>query len=103
MSAAARQDPHSRPRVLLVEDDRAIREHLAEAFNDEFVVDAAETGAHALNLLLRARPDGVVTYVSKPGLGGMELLKALRGTPSTRLIPVLLTSRSASEDVRIEG
>jgi signal transduction histidine kinase/DNA-binding response OmpR family regulator len=103
MSAAARQDPQNRPRVLLVEEERTIRKHLSKVLGDEFVIDAAGTGAQALERVLRARPDVVVTDVVMRDLGGIELLRTLRNTPSTRLIPVLLISGPPAESVRIEG
>jgi PAS domain S-box-containing protein len=103
MAEAARQYPSPRPHVLFVEDERAVREHLAQALGDEFLIDVAEDGAQALKQVLRSRPDVVVTDVIMPDLDGIELLKTLRGVPSTRMIPVLLTSGRAPEDLRIEG
>ncbi|MBV8804980.1 MAG: PAS domain-containing protein, partial [Sinobacteraceae bacterium] len=103
MAEAARQYPSSRPHVLFVEDDGAVREHLAQALGDEFLIDVAEDGAQALKQVLRSRPDVVVTDVIMPDLDGIELLKTLRGVPSTRMIPVLLISGRAPEDLRIEG
>jgi PAS domain S-box-containing protein len=86
-----------------VEDERTVREHLGEVLSDEFLIDMAENGAHALQQVLRARPDIVVTDVMMPDLDGIELLKTLRDTPSTSLIPVLLISGAAPEDMRIVG
>lgn len=103
MAEAARQYPSPRPHVLFVEDERAVREHLAQELGDEFLINVAEDGAQALKQVLRSRPDVVVTDVIMPDLDGIELLKTLRGVPSTRMIPVLLISGRAPEDLRIEG
>lgn len=92
-----------RPRILLVDDDGAVREHLARALSDEFVIDTANDGVDALRTLLRIRPDVIATDVVMPVLDGIEFLKTLRGTPSMRLIPVLLISGKAAENLRVEG
>ena len=103
MTEAARESNGFHPRVLIVEDDRAIREHLAETLGDEFLIDTAEDGAQALRRVERTRPDVVVTDVLMPDIDGIELLKILRSAPDTRTIPVLLISGRAPEDLRIEG
>jgi PAS domain S-box-containing protein len=90
-------------RILFVEDEATLREHLAEALSDEFLVDTAGDGTQALKAVLRTRPDLVVTDVVMPELDGIELLKTLRSTPSTQMIPVLLISGLAPEEMRIEG
>jgi PAS domain S-box-containing protein len=92
-----------KPRILFVEDERALREHLASALSDEYLVDTAEDGEQALRTILRARPQLIVTDILMPGIDGIELVRTLRSTPSTATIPILLISGQAPEDVRIEG
>ncbi|MBS0419472.1 MAG: response regulator [Proteobacteria bacterium] len=95
------QAPSSR--ILLVDDDAAVREHIATALSDEFVIDTAHDGIQALKHLLRNRPDVIATDIVMPELDGIEFLKTLRGTPSMRLIPVLLISGHAPDELRVEG
>lgn len=92
-----------RSRILLVDDDATVREHIATALADEFVIDTAHDGIQALERLLRNRPEVIATDIVMPQLDGIEFLKALRGTPSMRLIPVLLISGHAPEEARVEG
>ncbi len=92
-----------RHRILLVEDEALIRGYLTRALSDEYIVDTAEDGANALVAIRQTRPELVITDVVMPGLGGIELLKALRSAPETETIPVLLTSGQGSEQLRIEG
>ena len=92
-----------KPRVLFVEDETAIREHLAESLSDEFIVDAAADGEQALRAVLRNRPDLVATDLLMPGLDGVELVKTLRDTPSTATIPILMISGRAPEELRLAG
>ena len=51
--------------VLLVEDENALRDHLARQLADEFEVLATGTGEEALAVLLRRRPDIVAGRRSK--------------------------------------
>ena len=90
-------------RLLFVEDEATLREHLAERLSDEYVVDTAGNGNDALLAVMRAKPALVVTDIVMPDMDGVELLKTLRQTPGTRSIPVLLISGRAPEAQRIEG
>src|SRR5258707_3239827 len=92
-----------KPRLLFVEDEATVREHLAERLSDEYLVDTAGNGNEALLAVMRAKPALVVTDIVMPDMDGVELLKTLRHAPGTRGIPVLLISGRAAEDHRIEG
>jgi signal transduction histidine kinase len=92
-----------KPRLLFVEDEATLREHLAERLSDEYIVDTAGNGNDALLAVMRAKPTLVVTDIVMPDMDGVELLKTLRQSPGTRSIPVLLISGRAPEAQRIEG
>jgi len=93
----------AKPRLLFVEDEATLREHLAERLSDEYVVDTAGNGNEALLAVMRAKPALVVSDIVMPDMDGVELLKTLRQTPKTRDIPVLLISGRAADEHRIEG
>jgi DNA-binding response OmpR family regulator len=99
------KEPASRPkaRLLFVEDEAILREHLAEKLSDEYVVDTAGNGNEALLAVIRAKPQLVLTDIVMPDMDGVELLKTLRQSPGTRSIPVLLISGRAADEYRIEG
>src|SRR3981081_1923211 len=98
-----REDAKSKVRILFVEDEATLRDHLAERLSDEYVVDTAGNGNEALLAVMRAKPALVVTEIVMPDMDGVELLKTLRQTPNTRGIPVLLISGRAADEHRIEG
>ena len=92
----------SKPRVLVVDDDRAVRDSLRRSleFNGYDVVLAAD-GAEALVTLGAHNPDVVVIDVMMPRLDGIETTRALRAAGND--VPVLvLTARDAVGD-RVEG
>jgi PAS domain S-box-containing protein len=92
-----------KPRILLVEDEATLREHLAQALSDEYVVETAGDGREALRAVMQALPELIVTDIVMPGIDGIELLKTLRSTRRTQTVPVLLISGRAIDEQRIEG
>jgi two-component system response regulator MprA len=92
----------TRPRVLVVDDDRAVRDSLRRSleFNGYEVVLAAD-GAEGLVAVGAQHPDVVVIDVMMPRLDGIETTRALRAAGND--VPVLvLTARDAVGD-RVEG
>jgi PAS domain S-box-containing protein len=92
-----------KPRLLFVEDEATLREHLALKLSDTYMVDTAGNGNEALLAVMRAKPTLVVTDIVMPDMDGVELLVTLRQNPGTRSIPVLLISGRAADEYRIEG
>src|SRR6201990_2573919 len=93
----------AKPRLLFVEDEAVLRDHLAQKLSDEYFVDTADNGNEALLAGIRAKPALVVSDIVMPDMDGVELLKTLRESPGTRAIPVLLISGRAADEYRIEG
>jgi PAS domain S-box-containing protein len=93
----------AKPRILFVEDEATLREHLALKLSDTYLVDTAGNGNEALLAVMRAKPALVVTDIVMPDMDGVELLVTLRQNPGTRAIPVLLISGRAADEYRIEG
>jgi len=95
-------NPAVRPRVLVVDDDRAVRESLRRSLEfNGYDVALAEDGAQALAGIGTADPDVVVMDVMMPRLDGIETTKALRSAGND--VPILvLTARDAVGD-RVEG
>ena len=94
--AAARQH------VLVVEDDRAVRESLRRSLEfNGYQVSTASDGAEALAGISGINPDAVVMDVMMPRLDGLETTRALRKVGNS--VPILvLTARDAVGD-RVEG
>ncbi|RYP88568.1 response regulator transcription factor [Nocardioides guangzhouensis] len=97
MTAAA-----ARPRVLVVDDDRAVRESLRRSLEfNGYDVSLACDGAEALAGIAGFGPDVVVMDVMMPRLDGLEATRALRAAGND--VPILvLTARDAVGD-RVEG
>ena len=89
------------PRVLLVDDDAAIRT-LCSLNLRALGIDVieAEDGAQGLQLARRERPDLVLLDVSMPGLDGFEVGALVRRHRKTRHIPLMFLSGEAENDAR---
>jgi CheY-like chemotaxis protein len=71
--------PHEKPKVLVVEDDDAMREWVEEMLREEgYQVRSEPDSLSALLSLLQDTPDVVVTDWKMPDMDGLQLLAALR-------------------------
>ncbi len=88
--------------VLLVDDSRVARQLAEEAFSlatQPCVVTTAASGEQALALLMAqdtVRPDVVLLDINMPGMGGFEVLDAMKAQPHLRPIPVVMLSMSSA-------
>ena len=63
-------------KLLIVDDERAIRNSLKEILGDEgYDVDVAEDGAQALEMVAGERYDVVFCDIKMPGMDGTEFLE----------------------------
>jgi len=92
----------TKPHVLVVDDDRAVRESLRRSLEfNGYAVSLAEDGAAALAGISGTNPDAIVMDVMMPRLDGIETTRALRSVGNH--VPILvLTARDAVGD-RVEG
>ena len=86
--------------ILLVEDDPADAELTLRALSRSGVTPVVEHAPDAEQALdaLRTRnlfPRLVLLDLKLPGMRGLDLLKALRAAPETRLLPVVVFTSSA--------
>jgi two-component system response regulator MprA len=94
--------PSPKPRVLVVDDDKAVRESLRRSLEfNGYDVHLAADGAEALAGIAGVGPDVVVMDVMMPRLDGLETTRALRAAGND--VPIIvLTARDAVGD-RVEG
>ncbi len=76
-------------RILVVDDDAAVVRSLVRALTRSgHVVESAPDGEHAIDLLASGAFDVIVSDIAMPGMGGIELLKAIRGRDAD--VPVVM-------------
>jgi len=87
-------------RVVLVDDDRLLAEHLRDLLVDlgAQVLSVAQGGDQALAVARLLTPDVVLTDLRMPGMDGIELTRLLRALPEPPEVVVL----SAYEDASLQ-
>ena len=89
-------------RLLVVDDDRALRDVLRRALTlAGYDVRLAESGAAALADVASSAPDAVVLDVGLPDIDGLEVCRLLRREGNR--VPVLMLTARASVSDRIDG
>lgn len=93
--------PH---RVLVVDDDRAALLLYRSTLELEgFDVVEASSGAEALSAARRGGIDMVLLDSHMPGMGGLEVVVALRALPETHLLPVVMVTAADELTERVRG
>ncbi len=91
-------------RILVVEDERAIREMVVFTLKRAgFAVSEAEDASAARRALVDNSPDLVLLDWMLPDLSGLELARALRRDQATRELPIIMLTARAAEDDKVMG
>lgn len=92
----------SKPHVLVVEDDRAVRDSLRRSLEfNGYQVSLATDGAEALAGIAAIDPDAVLMDVMMPRLDGLETTRALRAVGNK--VPILILTARDAVDERVDG
>ena len=91
-------------RVLVVEDNPTISSVVKYFLELEgFEVFIAENGLIGLETAFRERPDVIVSDVRMPAMGGVAMVKALRGDARTSRVRILMLTSESSVESETEG
>lgn len=91
----------SKEKILVVEDERDIRELISYNLEHEgYKVIACDNGERSVELIKREQPELVILDLMLPGMDGLEVCKIIKQDDRTRHIPVMmLTAKSEETDV----
>jgi signal transduction histidine kinase/ligand-binding sensor domain-containing protein/DNA-binding response OmpR family regulator len=85
--------------VMIVDDEKQIRDLVKEILGNEYKVITATDGLDAIEVLKHGLPDLIITDISMPNLDGIGLLKFLKENELTKHIPIIfLTFKSDMEN-----
>lgn len=88
-------------RVLVIEDDPFLRKACATSLQQRgYAVLAAADGEAGLAMARAERPALILLDLLMPKITGLEVLRALKASPDTQDIPVLVLSNSSRADDR---
>ncbi|MDG4808404.1 SpoIIE family protein phosphatase [Micromonospora sp. WMMD1120] len=90
-------------RILVVDDNADLREHVTRLLSPTWEVVTASDGLAALPLAQEGGFDLVLSDVMMPRLDGFGLVSALRADPRTRHVPIVLLSARAGAAEAVAG
>ncbi len=91
-------------RVLVVDDDLATSALLEQALVQAgYSVSTAYGGRQCLEAVADEPPDLLILDVVMPGMDGFEVLRILRQTAETKLLPVVVLTGRGEHEAKLEG
>ena len=85
--------------VLVVDDSMLIRHSVCRFLEERgFIVEAASNGVEALTVLEHFVPDLIITDLSMPRMGGVELVSVVRQRETFAQTPILILSARRNAD-----
>lgn len=85
-------------KVLIVEDDVALREIYEARFTAEgFDISIAGDGETALSKAVSGKPDLIILDIMMPKISGFDILDILRETPETKNTKIIILSALSQE------
>jgi two-component system KDP operon response regulator KdpE len=88
-------------RVLIIEDDPAIRRFLRTTLRvQDYEVCEAETGKEGLDLVRRIRPEIVILDLGLPDMDGMDVITRIRADSS---VPIVVLSSRGDETGKVKA
>ena len=104
MARDSGDQPAEALRLLLIEDDPQVAAMYQLRLElDGYTVELASDGETALRKATENRPDLVFLDLRLPGMGGLELLEALRASEATRSVPVVILTAYDEPQLRGQG
>jgi len=90
-------------KILLVEDNLAMRNHLKYILSSTFEIVEAENGEEALQVATENQPLVIITDMAMPVMDGLELTKAIKNNSNTSHIPVIILTSHDTEENKLSG
>ena len=96
----SQNDNFMKGKILIVEDEAAIREMLGYTLmKNGYVFEEAVDAEQAQNFVSQEKPDLILLDWMLPGISGVDYARRLRNNPETKSIPVImLTARGEEAD-----
>ncbi|MGD8306878.1 MAG: response regulator, partial [Ignavibacteria bacterium] len=89
--------------ILLVEDNKDVRDYITEQLNKDFIVLKAKNGNEGIAVAKEKIPDLIITDLMMPEIDGLQLTNELKRDEKTSHIPIVMVTAKASVNNKIEG
>lgn len=91
------------PVILIVEDNKDIRNYVASIFENTFKVEFATNGEEGFTKALEVVPDIIISDLMMPKVDGFSFIKKVKEHELTFHIPVILLSAKTEDSDRLKG
>jgi len=89
--------------ILIIEDNKEIREYINQIFKTDYIVYESVDGESGLKMVSSVMPDIVISDVMMPGMSGIELCARIKDDPDLNHIPVILLTAITSPEIKLKG
>lgn len=90
-------------RILLIEDNAELNEHISEYLGREFHVVPVLNGQDALKVLEKEHVDLIISDIMMPGIDGITLMQRIRKDSQYDSLPFIFLTAKADEESEIAG
>ncbi|HVE86405.1 MAG TPA: response regulator, partial [Myxococcales bacterium] len=92
-----------KPRILVCDDSKTLRDVMAGLLEPEHVCLLAESGEEALEKAEGFRPDLIISDLNMDGISGYEVCERVRASGKFRHVPFILLTSVTDEESRVRG
>lgn len=89
--------------MLVVDDDKEIRNYVSGMFKDQFNVYEAESGREGLKMAEKHQPDIIISDIKMEDGDGIDFCRKIKSHNSLSHIPVILLTGTHTSDLKLEG
>ncbi len=100
---APTMEDDGRETILIVDDNRDIRDYVRSVLEGQYHVIEAADGKEGLSLAMKYVPDAIICDVMMPVMDGMECCRRLKSELQTSHIPVVMLTAYAMDEQKIKG
>lgn len=94
---------HNIPVILIIEDDKEIRDYIKNSFDVNYRVHEAEDGQIGYKKAIQIIPDLIITDIKMREIDGITLCKKLKNDERTSHIPIIILTSYSSQEYQIKG
>jgi len=98
-----KKEPRTNYRIVLVEDEVDIRDYIFSELADSYHIRVSQNGKEGLSLILKERPDLVISDIIMDGMDGVTMCRKIKSNVNTAHIPVVLLTAKTQEEDQVIG
>jgi DNA-binding response OmpR family regulator len=101
--AVMKEKDYSLPIILIVEDNKDLRNYISGNLSDQYQILEAGNGKEGLEKAIESIPELVISDLMMPEMDGMEMCDRLKKDTRTNHIPLIMLTAKADRESKLEG